>query len=77
VHTGSPVLDDCLAWFDCEVHERVDAGDHQVVIGKVAAFGVAPNVLYDTPLAYSRGRYARLHAAPANAMDSAQTARKA
>ena len=52
--TGAPVLQDSLAWFDCSVHSRVDAGDHIVLIGRVEAFEArtAP------PLGFSCGRYA-------------------
>lgn len=51
--TGSPILQDCLAWFDCTLHQRVDAGDHMILIGRVRAFesGKAH------PLGFSRGRY--------------------
>jgi flavin reductase (DIM6/NTAB) family NADH-FMN oxidoreductase RutF len=54
VHTGAPVLNDCLTWFDCTVHQRVDAGDHIVLIGAVQAFGTSPAA----PLGFCRGRYA-------------------
>lgn len=54
VHTGAPVLGDCLTWFDCSLHQRVDAGDHIVLIGQVQAFGTSPSA----PLAFCRGRYA-------------------
>jgi 3-hydroxy-9,10-secoandrosta-1,3,5(10)-triene-9,17-dione monooxygenase reductase component len=33
--TGSPMIDSCLAWMDCTVHEIVDAGDHMFVMGRV------------------------------------------
>ncbi len=56
VHTGAPVLTDCLAWFDCRVHQRVDAGDHIILIGRVQAFGTSPA----PPLAFCRGRYAEV-----------------
>jgi flavin reductase (DIM6/NTAB) family NADH-FMN oxidoreductase RutF len=56
VHTGAPVLADCLTWFDCKVHSRVDAGDHVVVIGEVQAFGTSPSA----PLGFCRGRYANV-----------------
>lgn len=54
VHTGAPILTDCLTWFDCTVHSCVDAGDHAILIGQVRAFGTttAP------PLAFCRGQYA-------------------
>jgi flavin-dependent trigonelline monooxygenase, reductase component len=54
VHTGAPVLTDCLSWFDCTVHNRVDAGDHLLLIGQVRAFGTSPAA----PLGFCRGRYA-------------------
>ena len=52
-HTGSPILGDCLSWFDCAVHQRIDAGDHIVLIGQVEAFGASPLA----PLGFCRGRY--------------------
>lgn len=33
--TGSPLLRDCLAWFECRVVARMDAGDHSVFLGDV------------------------------------------
>ncbi|UVK43773.1 flavin reductase [Mesorhizobium sp. AR07] len=54
VHTGAPILNECLTWFDCTVHNRVDAGDHVVLIGAVQAFGTSPSA----PLGFCRGRYA-------------------
>ncbi|MFK7744618.1 MAG: flavin reductase family protein [Roseobacter sp.] len=37
---GVPVLNDCLARFECETHQIHDAGDHSIVLGRVetAAF---------------------------------------
>lgn len=32
-------LGEALAWFDCSMHQLVDAGDHQIVIGQVQQFG--------------------------------------
>lgn len=54
VHTGAPVLADSLSWFDCTVYNRVDAGDHVILIGEVRAFGTSPQA----PLGFCRGRYA-------------------
>ncbi|WP_321796086.1 flavin reductase family protein [Caballeronia sp. J97] len=56
VHTGAPVLTDCLTWFDCSVHDRVDAGDHAILIGRIHAFGTSPAA----PLGFCRGRYAHV-----------------
>ena len=33
--TGSPVIRDCIAWFECEVVSSFDPGNHTVFIGKV------------------------------------------
>lgn len=32
-------LTEALAWFDCELHQLVDAGDHHILIGQVMEFG--------------------------------------
>ncbi len=51
--SGSPVIDDVVAWFDCAHHEQVDAGDHIILIGRVLQY--AYNT--DTPLGFCRGAY--------------------
>lgn len=38
---NNPVLDGVSAWFDCTMHNVVDAGDHAILIGKVEYFGSA------------------------------------
>jgi len=67
-HTGAPVLTDCLTWFDCTVHDRVMAGDHLVLIGRVQAFGpggtAGGTANRTAPLGFCRGRYATVHEAP-------------
>ena len=37
--TGSPVLQDCLAWLDCRVDAQFAVGDHTVFVGAVEAAG--------------------------------------
>jgi flavin reductase (DIM6/NTAB) family NADH-FMN oxidoreductase RutF len=32
-------LTQAVAWFDCSLHQLVDAGDHHIVIGQVQDFG--------------------------------------
>lgn len=51
--TGSPLLDDVVAWFDCEMYQQVEAGDHVVLIGRVLDYH------YNThaPLGFCRGAY--------------------
>jgi len=52
-HTGSPLLAGTAAWFDCAVHQRVDAGDHMILLGEVKALGNSGK----TGLGYARGAY--------------------
>jgi flavin reductase (DIM6/NTAB) family NADH-FMN oxidoreductase RutF len=53
--TGAPVLDGVIAWFDCETHDLIPAGDHVILLGRVVAFDYAQG----TPLGYCRGAYVR------------------
>ena len=38
--TGSPLLEDVAAWIDCRIYQRVDAGDHLLVLGEVLELSV-------------------------------------
>ncbi|HKU39882.1 MAG TPA: flavin reductase family protein [Polyangiales bacterium] len=38
-HTGSPILEQCLAWLDCRVENAVAIGDHTIYIGDVQSAG--------------------------------------
>ncbi len=38
--SGSPVIEGCLAWVDCTVELVHDAGDHELIIGRVLDLGV-------------------------------------
>jgi flavin reductase (DIM6/NTAB) family NADH-FMN oxidoreductase RutF len=58
LQTGLPRLDGTLAAFDCVVHETMEGGDHDIVIGRVR--GVHVDELEDRPLLHWRGAYARL-----------------
>jgi flavin reductase (DIM6/NTAB) family NADH-FMN oxidoreductase RutF len=47
---GLPLLDGCIAWFECELRALVGAGDHDVALGEVVAAGREagePLVLWD------------------------------
>jgi len=63
---GSPILlDDTLAWFECEVDETIDTGTHLLYIGKVT-----DNDLLDPtgePLTYDYYRNVKKGKAPKNA----------
>jgi flavin reductase (DIM6/NTAB) family NADH-FMN oxidoreductase RutF len=52
--TGAPILAETLAHLDCGMHQRVDAGDHVILIGQVVDF--ARNEA--APLLFCRGNYA-------------------
>ena len=51
--TGAPLIDGSVAWFDCTVHQRVDAGDHTILIGQVQDMGQRTA----RPLGYCQGAY--------------------
>jgi len=53
--TGAPVLEGALAWVECEFVRSHDAGDHELVIGRVVDLGVVPG----RPLLYYRGGFGR------------------
>lgn len=53
---GTPVLDGALAWVECALAAVHDAGDHELVTGRVRALGVGPG----SPLLFYRGGYRRL-----------------
>ena len=53
--TGCPLIEGALAHFECLPHARVDAGDHTIFVGRVAAGEVGrPEA---EPLLYFRGSY--------------------
>jgi flavin reductase (DIM6/NTAB) family NADH-FMN oxidoreductase RutF len=41
--TGSPLIRDCIAWFDCEVIDRFEPGNHTLFVGKVVDAEVLSN----------------------------------
>jgi 3-hydroxy-9,10-secoandrosta-1,3,5(10)-triene-9,17-dione monooxygenase reductase component len=52
---GCPVLDDALAWFDCELHAEYDGGDHTIVVAAVRHLWARQDA---EPLLFFKGRYA-------------------
>lgn len=53
---GVPVLEHCLARFDCRRHAVHEAGDHAIVVGEV----LRATMQQGDPLAFFGGRVARL-----------------
>ncbi len=52
---GAPVLEGALAWVECEFEMAHDAGDHELVLGRVRDMGVRRG----RPLVYYRGGFGR------------------
>ena len=57
--SGAPILEDVLAWVDCETERAVEAGDHHLVIGRVRELDVVRSA---PPLLFYRGGYGRVEA---------------
>lgn len=53
--SGAPLLKGALARFECETRQRIQMGDHLVIVGEVAAFDVQDG----EGLVFFRGGYAR------------------
>ena len=54
--TGAPVIEGSIAWVDCRVELVHDAGDHELILGRVLDLGVGVG----TPLLFFRSRFATL-----------------
>lgn len=55
--SGCAVLNSCLASFECAMEQRVEGGDHTILIGRVVAMNATPG---DKPLLFFGGQYQRL-----------------
>ena len=55
--TGSPILNDAIAYVDCVLDAEYDGGDHTIVVGRVVDLGQPAE---GGPLLFWRGGYARL-----------------
>lgn len=54
--TGSPVLEQALAFVDCRVTNILPGGDHDIFIGEIVAGGTREG----RPLVFYEGQYGRL-----------------
>jgi 3-hydroxy-9,10-secoandrosta-1,3,5(10)-triene-9,17-dione monooxygenase reductase component len=59
--SGRPVIDGAVAWFDCEIESASQAGDHDLVLGRVEAMHVDQEA---EPLVFMGGAYGRAIAFP-------------
>jgi flavin reductase (DIM6/NTAB) family NADH-FMN oxidoreductase RutF len=64
--TGAPIIDGCLSWFDCTVEDLLPGGDHEILIGRVAAAGGRTG----EPLVYWAGGYRALTEASSDRLAS-------
>jgi flavin reductase (DIM6/NTAB) family NADH-FMN oxidoreductase RutF len=53
-----PVLEEAIAYFVCDVHERFPGGDHSIFTGLVGDCGATPG---KRPLLYFRSKFGALH----------------
>ncbi len=54
--TGSPILEGSIAWVDCEVDLVHDAGDHELIMGRVLDLGTEAGL----PLLFYRREFATI-----------------
>jgi flavin reductase (DIM6/NTAB) family NADH-FMN oxidoreductase RutF len=54
--TGAPIVIGCLSWFDCSLEDILPGGDHEILVGRVAAAGGRTG----EPLVYWAGGYRAL-----------------
>lgn len=55
--SGCVVLNDVIASFECSIEERVDGGDHTILIGRVLEFASQSDA---KPLVFFAGKYRRI-----------------
>jgi 3-hydroxy-9,10-secoandrosta-1,3,5(10)-triene-9,17-dione monooxygenase reductase component len=61
--TGVPLLESALAIIECATHQRIAAGDHDIIIGRVLALDVPSETVSD-PLLFFAGSYRSLNTEP-------------
>jgi flavin reductase (DIM6/NTAB) family NADH-FMN oxidoreductase RutF len=54
---GAPLLDGVVARLECTAQERIDAGDHVILIGRVDRHSAAPEL---AALTFHRGRFGQV-----------------
>ncbi len=65
--SGGLRLDGCAAWFDCQLHQLIEAGDHCILLGAVTDFG-----WHDTPaLGFWHSRFGQILSQTPHASTSA------
>jgi 3-hydroxy-9,10-secoandrosta-1,3,5(10)-triene-9,17-dione monooxygenase reductase component len=54
--TGLPIIEEAIAWIDCDLHAVHEAGDHLIALGKVHSLDIAHP---GRPLLFFQGGYGR------------------
>jgi 3-hydroxy-9,10-secoandrosta-1,3,5(10)-triene-9,17-dione monooxygenase reductase component len=57
--SGSPVLDEAIAYVDCELEATYPGGDHLIVVGRALDLDMREG---GRPLLFYKGSYGRIHA---------------
>jgi flavin reductase (DIM6/NTAB) family NADH-FMN oxidoreductase RutF len=55
--SGSPVLEDAIAYIDCEFEAEYPGGDHKIIVGRVIDLDMREGA---RPLLFYRGAYLRI-----------------
>jgi 3-hydroxy-9,10-secoandrosta-1,3,5(10)-triene-9,17-dione monooxygenase reductase component len=55
--SGSPKIEGCIAWIDCRIELVHDAGDHELILGRVLHLALAEGA----PLIFFRRALASIH----------------
>ena len=55
--TGSPVIPGSIAVIDCEIHEILPGGDHDIVVGRVKSMSTSDDAGERGPLLFFQGAY--------------------
>ena len=55
--SGVPLVEGAIATIDCEIHARLDGGDHAIIVGRALDGAIESD---DAPLLFYAGRYGRI-----------------
>ena len=56
--SGSPVLDEAIAYIDCDLEAEYPGGDHKIIVGRVLDLDMLEGA---RPLLFYKGGYSKMH----------------
>jgi 3-hydroxy-9,10-secoandrosta-1,3,5(10)-triene-9,17-dione monooxygenase reductase component len=56
--SGAPVLDEAIAYIDCQFEAEYPGGDHKIIVGRVLDLDMREGA---RPLLFYKGRYSKVH----------------